>query len=330
MLKLVGEVQSAERKSSSLTQRIHGLDAENCQLRSTGQDVLRRYEEESARRLELEERCLALEEAARVVQERAKEDADAAKQREKRNLLAKQRADELCHHRDEKEKAAVKRAEEAEARSRTLEFEVQRLKAVSTERARRLDAQVASHRGGFSSGAVSAERPNNEVGQNCSKKLAPASCPRPVSRPCTACSVQDGTSPARVHHSMSPSSSLVRGSVKDEVTQYARRPPGAIRRGVSLPARRSPGASGSSRGPNEWKLSLMPRLPEQMDTMSTGAVTALQGTQGLRSGAKPMRPGSNSALADHEIENVIPGDSGGSSDDGDEVLSPVRPCGAGG
>lgn len=190
--------------------------------------------------------------------------------------------------------------------------------------------EVASHRGGFSSGAVSAERPNNEVGQNCSKKLAPASCPRPVSRPCTACSVQDGTSPARVHHSMSPSSSLVRGSVKDEVTQYARRPPGAIRRGVSLPARRSPGASGSSRGPNEWKLSLMPRLPEQMDTMSTGAVTALQGTQGLRSGAKPMRPGSNSALADHEIENVIPGDSGGSSDDGDEVLSPVRPCGAGG
>nr|ABV22364.1 unknown [Noctiluca scintillans]ABV22365.1 unknown [Noctiluca scintillans] len=169
-----------------------------------------------------------------------------------------------------------------------------------------------------------------EVGRNCSKKLAPASCPRPVSRPCTACSVQDGTSPARVHHSMSPSSSLVRGSVKDEVTQYARRPPGEIRRGVSLPARRSPGASGSSRGPNEWKLSLMPRLPEQMDTMSTGAVTALQGTQGLRSGAKPMRPGSNSVLADHEIENVIPGDSGDSSDDGDEVLSPVRPCGAGG
>ncbi|CAE7249566.1 EMB2076, partial [Symbiodinium sp. CCMP2592] len=103
ILKLLGEVKKVEQASASLSQEIGRTVSLKlpCKvhLDAGGQDVVRRYEEESGRRLELEERCLQLEEKVRAGKEKGR-DAEL-QQKLKQCQQAKQTVEELAKQNEE-------------------------------------------------------------------------------------------------------------------------------------------------------------------------------------------------------------------------------------
>eukprot|EP00933_Yihiella_yeosuensis_P083228 TRINITY_DN97421_c0_g1_i1.p1 TRINITY_DN97421_c0_g1~~TRINITY_DN97421_c0_g1_i1.p1 ORF type:complete len:552 (-),score=152.17 TRINITY_DN97421_c0_g1_i1:56-1711(-) len=144
--KLVGEMQEAVTRSKDLEAQLHTAKAENNKLTEAAQDLVRRYEEESSRRLELEDRCLSLEEKVKSREQRLHGDADAAQQKVKQSLQAKQRAEELSQLHDEKRREALQQAEEVESRCGNLEKEIERLRSVCAERGKRIqELQGSSH-----------------------------------------------------------------------------------------------------------------------------------------------------------------------------------------
>ncbi|CAK0824406.1 unnamed protein product, partial [Prorocentrum cordatum] len=114
---LVAEVQAATGRADSLQGELQTAQAEVSRLLGSAQDVVRRYEDESARRLELEERVLTLEEKLKNRGQKARGDVETARQREQRALQAKQQAEDLYRHRDDGDREAHRRAEDAEQRA---------------------------------------------------------------------------------------------------------------------------------------------------------------------------------------------------------------------
>lgn len=129
VLRLVAEVQSAQKRAQGLAAELGAAQDEHEQLTRNAQDVVLRYEEESTRRLELETRCLAMEEKSRSKEQRAKEDLGQAQSKAKQNLQARERAEGLSRQRDEKQQRAEERAEAAELKNRSLEAEILRLRS---------------------------------------------------------------------------------------------------------------------------------------------------------------------------------------------------------
>ncbi|OLQ01364.1 Pentatricopeptide repeat-containing protein, chloroplastic [Symbiodinium microadriaticum] len=142
ILKLLGEVKKVEQSSASLSQELAASKAELARMKAGGQDVVRRYEEESGRRLELEERCLQLEEKVRAGKEKGR-DAEL-QQKLKQCQQAKQTVEELAKQHEEQSRDASRRAEEAETYGRELQLEVQRLQTLCSEQKQRIRELEAS------------------------------------------------------------------------------------------------------------------------------------------------------------------------------------------
>ncbi|CAJ1387636.1 unnamed protein product [Effrenium voratum] len=81
IVKLVEEMRKVEQRTATLAKELAASKAELAKLKAGGQDVVQRYEEESGRRLELEEKCLHLEEKLKSREQRSRDEtAQKAKQ----------------------------------------------------------------------------------------------------------------------------------------------------------------------------------------------------------------------------------------------------------
>lgn len=128
---VVHEAQAAEQRTRTLERQLLEARAEIDTLKQRAQDVVLRYEEESAQRLTLEEKCLELEEKGRKGNQRVRSDITKAQEQSKLSQQARQRAEELSKQYEEQRHEAVRRAEEAEKKCRSLEAEVRRLRTSS-------------------------------------------------------------------------------------------------------------------------------------------------------------------------------------------------------
>ncbi|CAE8590535.1 unnamed protein product [Polarella glacialis] len=88
ILKLVTEAQQAGQRCASIEQELLAANSEQLRLTDAAQDVVQRYEDESARRLELEERCLGFEEKLKHREHRTRGESDSAQQKVKQSLQA--------------------------------------------------------------------------------------------------------------------------------------------------------------------------------------------------------------------------------------------------
>lgn len=138
IVKLVEEMRKAEQKSQTFIKELAASKGELQRLKAGGQDVVRRYEEESGRRLELEERCLQLEEKLKSREQRTRDASDGA-QKLKQCQQAKQLAEEKAKEHEERSRESAERLDEANARCNQLEAEVQRLRTQSAEKSKRIE-----------------------------------------------------------------------------------------------------------------------------------------------------------------------------------------------
>lgn len=222
IVKLVEEMRRAEQKSSTLAKELAASKGELQRLKAGGQDVVRRYEEESGRRLELEERCLQLEEKLKTREQRTRNDADCA-HKLKQCQQAKEVAEQQAKENEERSQKAAERLEEVESRQKDLEAEVQRLKLQCSEKSRRIEELEAA--------SVQEMEP-----------LGPSGPPRPPiprSRPGTASSA--GSASVGTSRVGAGDSRKLRTQPPAFQSHGERLPPGAIRRGGSVPVRRSQG-----------------------------------------------------------------------------------------
>eukprot|EP00930_Biecheleria_cincta_P076541 TRINITY_DN63752_c0_g1_i1.p1 TRINITY_DN63752_c0_g1~~TRINITY_DN63752_c0_g1_i1.p1 ORF type:complete len:503 (-),score=127.15 TRINITY_DN63752_c0_g1_i1:26-1534(-) len=338
VLKLVEELQKAGHRSDGLEKELEAKKAELAQLKTGAQDVVRRYEEESARRLELESRCLELDEKLKGREQRSRGDSDAAHQKVKQSLQAKQRAEELSQKHEERTREALRRAEEAELRCAGLDAEVQKIRSLCAERGRRLqqlEARLATAEAELPSQQLEAQstQQSEELHLPMVRPTAtavPSRNTRPSSRPGTGGSTASYGSSGRPPSSGSgrPPSS---GSIQ---MGEARLPPGAIRRGGSVPARRpqsqahplaSVQARSSSPAANHPQ---RPGSGNSQVALGFGAgiarVAAAEHRPSSRAGSRPSSSHAASE-ADLGIEDQIPSDPDDSSSE--EVLTAVRRSG---
>lgn len=335
ILKLVAEVRSAERRAAGFEDELQNARLENEKLTETAQEVVCRYEDESAKRIDLEERCLSLEEKLRAKDQRC----DAVQGKAKQNLQAKQRAEDISQQYGEKLQEAQRRTEEAELRCRSLEGEVQRLQTLCTQRGRRLgeleyrvpnqapaDAPQIS---GSAPSAPSVSRPASAASAGSqhqpSRIPPPPMRPRPASRPGTGCSVASyvsagsagsapPTSGGGAGQPRASSGAPSRGASEESNSVSRNLPPGAIRRAGSVPVRRPPRSGQHAVEPLSG-IHCQPPAPTPV------AVNRQPET----SGSRPSTRGGYSEVADMEIDCAIPSDP--DSSDEEEVLTAVRPSG---
>mmetsp|Transcript_97096 Transcript_97096/g.274456 ORF Transcript_97096/g.274456 Transcript_97096/m.274456 type:complete len:562 (+) Transcript_97096:98-1783(+) len=268
IVKLVAGEEVAKRRVAELEAELHAARDDKARLTQTAQEVVCRYEEESARRLELEERLFDIEEKSRARDERVRGDLGAAQEKAKQSLQAKQRAEAIAQQRDGKERQALQRVEELEARCTGLESEVQRLRATCAERAKKI-RQLEEEERPRSDQATT--RPTAMVQKVAVSGLPPSRIPAPSrqrpssgSRPGTAASVASAASGGNVGDgaalcdrgdglrcftslpadSGASACAAERGHSSTPIA--ARRPPGAIRRAGSVPTRGGVGHHGHS------------------------------------------------------------------------------------
>jgi len=314
VVKLVAEAQAAERRAVQLAEELRAALAENERLTESAQELVLRYEEESGQRLEFEERCISLEEKLHAREQHSRSAVDSAQQKTKLSLQARQRAEELSKHHDERSREAIERAEQAELRCRGLEAELQRLKSLCSERGRRLDALEWRDQ---SCAPVRDTMPRQPAGEAAPSLPPPSRLPLPPtrlrasSRPGTGSSINSapsaGSAPAAAASGSVqacsgganlPAQRQARAAA-DDPGMAARLPPGTIRRAGSVPANRAPG-----------------RLPEPR-SRSVMAQQLPRAAPSRRPCAPSWsRPSSRagSELAEPEIDNHIPSEPDDSSD----------------
>eukprot|EP00435_Cladocopium_sp_Y103_P027700 s1796_g6.t2 len=220
IVKLVEEMRKAEQKSQTLIKELAVSKGELQRLKAGGQDVVRRYEEESGRRLELEERCLQLEEKLKSREQRTRDASDGA-QKLKQCQQAKQLAEEKAKEHEERSRESTERLDEANVRCSQLEAEVQRLRIQCAEKSKRIEQLEAAPA---------------EMESSC-----PSRPPIPRSRPGTASSVGSAGAGAGFPRAEGRDSRDSRTQPPPFQSHGERLPPGAIRRGGSVPVRRSQG-----------------------------------------------------------------------------------------
>lgn len=286
VVQLVAEARDAGARAAELEKELAFLRGENARLAAAAQDVVLRYEEESAQRLALEERCLSLEEKARVRDQRVRSDLEAAQEKARQSHQAKQKYEELSQQKEELGREVLSRATEAEQRSQGLESELQRLRCSWAERGRRiedLEAQLKS-------------------------QLVPSGPPPRAPRPDTA---QSTGSAASGNSLLGP---LQRAKGPPGANQVA---PGAIRRAGSTPVRRQD-SRGSSPTPQAASSSSL----VQVATPKPVAVTRTPAPMS-RTSSIPSRP--SSALAQEpDIDDAIPSEKDSSDDEVLSPVKPVR------
>lgn len=281
IVKLVEEMRKAEQKSQTFIKELAASKGELQRLKAGGQDVVRRYEEESGRRLELEERCLQLEEKLKSREQRTRDASDGA-QKLKQCQQAKQLAEEKAKEHEERSRESAERLDEANARCNQLEAEVQRLRTQSAEKSKRIEQLEAAP---------------------AEMESCPSRPPIPRSRPGTASSVGSAGAGAQT---AGRGSSDSRTQPPPFQSHGERLPPGAIRRGGSVPVRRSQGVP--------------QRTTLQSRSISPNA-SASQRTD--RSEIADHRPKSRSHTPSEDgFNDAIPTDSDDSSDE--EVLTGVN------
>jgi len=285
IVKLVEEMRKAEQKSQTLVKEVTASKGELQRLKAGGQDVVKRYEEESGKRLELEERCLQLEEKLKTREQRTREASDGA-QKLKQCQQAKQAAEDKAKEHEERSRESAEKLEEVDLRCKELQAEVQRLRIQCAEKSKRIEQLEA---------ASPAEM---------------ESCPRPPiprSRPGTASSVGSAGVAAS------------RGDGRDSRIQPPpfqshgeRLPPGAIRRGGSVPVRRS---QGPPQRVTVQSRSISPNAASQRTDRSDGAAAR-------NVNERPNSRSSHSIPSEDCFDDAIPTDSDDSSDE--EVLTGVH------
>lgn len=344
VVRLVAEMQAAQRRADEMQKDLEASQAENEQLIANAQDVVRRYEAESAQRLELESRCLTMEEKMRSKDQKTKSELDSAQAKAKQHLQARERADDLKRRQEEKLQHAEQRADAAETKCRNLEAEVQRLKSLCARRAEESERQPPKQQPVVQSvqSAKDSERqpPKQQhvVPSVQSTKIPPPPMPRAHSagsRPNSNCGVDGNATPKNLGTSTSSKNS---GKSSESTGQCgtARMPPGAIRRAGSVPARKG---QGRGQDPPPGK-PLVQQQPHASSTVSEVAPTqpsaprhvastsgvnsnaAVHANPALRESSVGSRPGSRaSSAADRHVEDVIPSEPDSSDE---EVLIPVR------
>mmetsp|Transcript_11073 Transcript_11073/g.21198 ORF Transcript_11073/g.21198 Transcript_11073/m.21198 type:complete len:370 (+) Transcript_11073:139-1248(+) len=141
VVKLIAETTSAESRAAGFEEQIERESSDARHLIVSTQDLVCRYERESVLRLELEERCILLEEKLRARD-------GTQRQRAQQNLEAKNKAEELAQQHDARSLHAQGRVEQAEKRCQELEAELQKAKLLCLERDRRLhllEKQAGEH-----------------------------------------------------------------------------------------------------------------------------------------------------------------------------------------
>jgi len=324
ILKLVTESQSDKEQCKHLQEELQKSKAQCAHLTEKAQELIQRYEDESAQRLQLESRCISLEEKLRARDHKSRDEVGSAQTKVKQSLQARQCAEEIARGHEEKYHAVCQRADEAEMRSKLLEEELQKQKSLCAERGRRLSA-LESQLDQMNSG-------HQQVMRQVSRAPVPtpSSGQRSSSRPGTSASLASvgtttsapGATPSgdisgqlRGGGGSSRSGTLQpqlrssqnRGSFSEEPpSTQTKLPPGAIRRAGSIPIRRVAVRSPASRSAQQ-----IPARP------SSGASGACKQT------VNPRNHNAD-AIADPGIEAVFPPDSDDSSDS--EILSPMHVC----
>lgn len=312
ILKLLGEVKKVEQTSASLSQELAASKAELARMKAGGQDVVRRYEEESGRRLELEERCLQLEEKVRAGKEKGR-DAEL-QQKLKQCQQAKQTVEELAKQHEEQSRDASRRAEEAETYGRELQLEVQRLQTLCSEQKQRLRELEASP----------VERTEDDGA------LPPQLPPLPgrASRPGTAGSAGSAASEkprgirsrSATEHPPSAAGGYQKAGASD-----GRLPPGAIRRGGSVPVRKAGTGPVLAHPLAKQPRSASPAGQVQRTPPPFGAGIHRVANSDSRPNSGASRLSSSQRAeseADLGIDDTIPSESDDSSDE--EVLTAVK------
>lgn len=342
IVKLVAEAQTARRHTAEHEAELNSARMEVKALTESAQEVVRRYEDESARRLELEERCLVLEEKLRTKEQRTRGEINGAQLKVKQTLQARQHAEELS-------KQHAERCRQAEARTKELETEVQRLR-VLCERGRREAQQLQAAEepekaleppAAPAADAISMSTP--AVAPALRSRIPPAPLrPRSGSRPGTASVATPGGLPSATASptgaggqfpsatgarcaSSAPTAGARSGGACGSDSSASRLRPGAIRRAGSVPARGplacGPGRAPQSRGPDLRRGSSL-----ECDALS-GSAASVASRSAIPSAAVPPQSACSAASrgasdADLDICDAIPSDPEDSSDD--EVLSTVQ------
>eukprot|EP00439_Symbiodinium_sp_Y106_P082499 s885_g21.t3 len=320
ILKLLGEVKKVEQTSASLSQEIGrkascalaASKAELARMKAGGQDVVRRYEEESGRRLELEERCLQLEEKVRAGKEKGR-DAEL-QQKLKQCQQAKQTLEELAKQHEEQSHEAARRAEEAETYGRELQLEVQRLQALCSEQKQRIRELEASP----------VERTEDDG--PLPSQLPPL--PGRASRPGTAGSAGSAASEkprGTRSRSAAEHPPPAAGGYQKAGASDGRLPPGAIRRGGSVPVRKAGTGPVLAHPLAKQPRSASPAGQLQRTPPPFGAGIHRVANSDSRPNSGASRPSSSQRAeseADLGIDDTIPSESDDSSDE--EVLTAVK------
>ncbi|CAJ1354899.1 unnamed protein product [Effrenium voratum] len=275
IVKLVEEMRKVEQRTATLAKELAASKAELAKLKAGGQDVVQRYEEESGRRLELEEKCLHLEEKLKCREQRSRDETAQKAKQSQASQANVAKLEERAKQQEEQNLEMARRMEEAEARCRAAEAELERLRAACAAKGRRVEE-------------LEAERCEEPPGRP----------PIPRSRPGTGSSVGS-------RHPGHDSRTQPLQSASE-----SRLPPGAIRRGGSVPARRPQGLGSLSR-------SISPKAPQRS---TFGAGIARVATS--RPSSRGSRPGSAHQSEELEIDDAIPSDSEDSSDE--EILTSVK------
>jgi len=220
IMKLVAEAEASTKRAAEAEARARAEKEEAVRLTENAQDLVRRYEEESERRLELEEKFLNIEEKSHGLDKKLRADLDAAQQKAKRSAELQQRLEERC---------------------KALEAEVQQLR-------NRPASELTMPHG----------RPEKVAAPAATTSPAHASrIPQPtkarhpsVGRPGTGMSVGSNDSMyiahagAVGHPAQSEAMTSTSSDRSTRAAPQAAHPPGAIRRAGSVPTRR-PGGGGT-------------------------------------------------------------------------------------
>lgn len=226
-----GQIQKLVTEMKASARELHDSKEELSALRMSGQQVVSRYEAESQRRLELEARCLALEEKVARKEQRARGDVDAATTKAKQNAQACTRAEEVSEQLDGRLREALLRASEAEMRCRGLEQELQRLRQLCADRGQRLEQLEV----GVSAAVIAF--PTSTTGGHASVCFPKA---KTFSRPGTGNSSTSSRSAPCTLPPRGPQSQTTRTVQAGPADHGKPRTPGAIRRAGSVPTRRGP------------------------------------------------------------------------------------------
>jgi len=313
ILKLVDEAKQVSQRSASSEQELSRAREELQRVKEGAQDVVKRYEEESSRRLELEERCLDLEEKIKS-REHLRGDLELVQQKVKQSQQAKQKVEEVAKHHDERSKEALRRIDEAELRCKGLEAEVARLRTLCTERGKRIEQFEAP-----ATPSCPASARTDEGAEQLQIPRPPVANRKPSSRPGTGGS--NASRPGTATSTGSTGSArLATGLGYARPPQEPRLPPGAIKRGGSVPTRRPQGAA-----PSGQARSTSPSACQMQRPSGSGAGIARVVAE--RPSSRGSRPSSRAESerevleADPCIDGRIPSSEDESSDE--EVVTAV-------